>query len=41
MKKKVLIGLIASVTIGTAMASPAIMNNQATTHKDNNKILMV
>ena len=40
MKNKALMGLIATATIGTAIATPAIMNNQNTTHIVN-KVLMV
>lgn len=40
MKNKALMGLIATATIGTVIATPAIMNNQNTTHIVN-KVLMV
>lgn len=40
MKNKALMGLIATATIGTAIATPTIMNNQNTTHIVN-KVLMV
>lgn len=40
MKNKALMGLIATATIGTAIATPAIMNNKNTTHIVN-KVLMV
>ena len=40
MKNKVLMGLIATATIGTAIATPAIINGQNTT-KVVNKVLMV
>ncbi len=40
MKNKVLMGLIATATIGTAIATPAIINSQNTT-KVVNKVLMV
>lgn len=40
MKNKALIGLIANTTIGTAIAIPAVINNQTTPHIVN-KVLMV
>ena len=40
MKNKILMGLIATATIGTAIATPAIINSQNTT-KVVNKVLMV
>lgn len=40
MKKKALMGLIATATIGSAMATPAIISNQNISH-DVNNILMV
>ena len=40
MKNRTLMGLIASATIGTAIATPAMIDNQNTTHFVN-KVLMV